>query len=523
VSDPAQRLSRADVPWLVAVAAVLLVQVLFVAVDVRLPEDRAQVFAASGAFEHALFGPGPLRPAFEALLRPTGWYAGVLSLLIETLPPSRALVRGLCVSWTVGWVWSIGRAARALGGPKAALAAVCLGAAMPLLIGTGRIIWYHVPEACMATGMLALWLRDPELRRWTSVAGLLALGVLTLSLRHTGLFWVASLLPLAWPALKAKRWAPLGVLGAGWLATSAIPLAQVPQYLAQKADARERYVDNVPGLLEQLPEHVGWLALVACLVGAGVFLAKRPRGGVTLAAWVIAPLVLVGVFRAGVDNHNLLASGLAIPAGVALAAWKPAASWVVAAHAALWHVAVWVIPSGSRPQNGLWLPPPNDQIFDLNRPWTGFGQDQVAALLLATCGPGPEQEKPGPGRPPPRVGACELVSHQGMFLPFSEYEGRLAFRVLDRPDVRVISLNDRTVGRTARMPVRALIEIQCPPDNVRKQTWDRLHPGSHLHADALRERLDLQPVWTTDLSEGCVLSWSVPRGELAQPDALPGG
>ncbi len=478
-SDDHPLLVRADWAWVGVLLLLVLGHGLFLALDGRVVADDV----------HMLEGL-PLQGAPGALLvQSGGWLKLLFAAVLEPRGYPPTVARGLFVGFALVVPLNAALLARRLGGPGAALAAAALTGAAPMVSAWGRTAWFHVPEAALVTTMAVLWARDPRLERWWTAWVLGGIAALAVLLRPSGLLWTLTLLPLAWPALRA-RWPRLLPVAVAWAVAAIVPLVEVGPYLWAKLEARERYVSMVEPLHEQIGMMVVWWVLLLCLVGAGLRLGRRRLQPVewTTLIWAVLPWVMVVVFRAGLDNHTLLVPGLAVLAGVGLARW----AW-----------APWVAVGGLVVQTGLtWLPSPplaglvtpdlRIAIQDYNRPYDEVGAEVLRERIRASC------------RAP---GYCVIATEQGLFHPFSKGDERFEVAQLGLEDVDVLHVH----RMNPRMPgIRALTSVRCTEDY---RAFHQLDPGAHPAADDLRRRLSLQEVARWDLSPECVLVWE----ELTSP------
>jgi hypothetical protein len=450
----------------------------------------------------------PSGELLRLLLEPTGWFNLLLGGLLRLTGPSTLVVRLVCIGWSLAVVGLAGLLARRLVGPWAALGTVALLSTSNLVVGLGRIVWFHVPEAALALGLAALLVGDPELR-WRRTAWLLALGgAAILTLRNTGGFWLASLLPLLWPALRARRWPLLGA-SLAWALASLIPLRTLSVYLQHKLQARGLYEEVVPPLAEQLQDHFGWISLALLAVSAclGLWTLRSRRGpALVLLSWVIAPLVLVGVFRSGIENHDLFAPALALLASVTLAR-GPRSSGALVLGVLVWQGLSWGLDRDQRrPLAGWVLSGDEEPMLDFQRPYTGLGEPEIRALFSATC-----------ASTSPR--SCLVLAHQGLFHPFSGGAGELELFLIGHPEVYLLPLHRRRIEQIRETP-RALAATECG-SGEQQELWTRRYPDSAHKLDAAVRRWELIEVWRAPTGDGCELVWYAPQGALVRPESLP--
>lgn len=370
--------------WALVVLAALA-HLAFAALDTRLPADGALVVHDLGPWLLA-FENGTLPPE---LLRESGaWYTAGMAAALHLSDRAPAALRLYCASFGLLLLIQTGRLGRLLHGPAGGALATGLLLSMPLVTGLARIPWFHIPEAALVvTAALALQ-RDPQLQRWTSWAVLVPSGLLVASLRTTGPFWLLSLAPLLWPALSARNWRVL-LLPLLWLPGAWIQLLVVAEYLSGKLAQRERYAEAVPGIWAQLDLAVGRVPLLLAAAGimvGGPWRARRPEL-LLLVLWLGLPLLLVGVFRAGVDNHPLICVGLAL-LGASATNRSHWAAAVPVGWAVLYWGLMWGLPEGLRARVPLWRA--ESPRMTLQVPWTGFGQAEIEEILRLAC-TGPER------------------------------------------------------------------------------------------------------------------------------------
>lgn len=480
-----RRSALTEGPWLAVVVCVAALHLRFLLVDTRLPGDRGLMFQELSRAQAAL-GDAALLP--HVLTSVTGWYQLALALALKVLGPSPELVQAPGLIWSTLLVLSTALVARKLAGPTAATLAAALVGVQPLAVDMGRILWFHVPEAALVVSALAVFVHDPELTRWRSVVAVSVLGVLALTLRHTGLVWVATLLPCLWPARRGRAW----VVVLSWGLAALVPLSGFVGYLELKAQAVDRYGDLVPGIAVQLGETVGWIPIAVSVVGIGLAArARTPAPWLTFAAWLVGPLALVGVFSAGIDNHTLFAPGLAIAGALGLSR-VPRAPAVAAAGFFLFHAL-----------GQLGLRADAEPIYSMERPYSEFGEPELRALFEATC--------PEGGRR-----SCRILTDKGLFRPYSTSRGELEFLTLGEDRVRVLPARLTPEAVVRQAPVHALARMVCEP-SPRGESWSRGEPSGEATVLAAIEAHGLAVAWERELSPGCVLAWWTPDGHLRAP------
>lgn len=490
--------------WWGVLAALGLSHLAFILLDTRVPGDQVFLFAALPAIRDAL---GPRGGGWASLLPLAGdiggWYNLAVIGLLEALGPSPALLKGILALPAWALALFIGLIARRLGGPGAALGAVSLAAATPLVVLWGRQIWFHVPEAALVTGAAALLLADPALARWRTVLGALLLGALAMTLRYTGLVWVGTLAPLLLAAGLAGARGRLAALTLGWAAAAILPARQLADYLSGKLATRDQYAAAVHGVGDQLTFMLGWGVLALGLLGALVVLWRRGLPWaplLTLLSWVLLPLVLLPIFQAGLDNHLLIAAGLPALGGLGLAALHPRASWAALALAVCFHALSWMPPSSPAYAlgGGVIGPVRTPPMTDLNRPYDTYGAPEVKALLDAACA----------GRPPR---GCFVLVHGGLLRPYSDSTNQLELYLLDEERAQLVPLQRRRPRGLLEGPAHAMVSMRCAPSSDQDR-WMALHPNDNALARLIVEQRGFEPAWVRDLGGDCQVLWSTPPG-----------
>ncbi|MCB9763306.1 MAG: hypothetical protein H6739_26305 [Alphaproteobacteria bacterium] len=499
-------MTRADLPWLGLLAALALAHGLFVALDTRVPGDQIFLFQALPAIRDALGpGGGGWASLLPMLRDSSGWYAMAVVGLLEAVGPSSPLLRVICVvpSWLL--VLSVVLTARRLGGPSAATATAGLLGSIPLVVTWGRQVWFHVPEAALITAAMALWVHDPRLARWRTVVALAALGALAMTLRQTGLVWVATLAPLALGAARAR----VAALFVAWGLAALLPLSHYGDYLGGKLLARSRYAEAVPALVDQIPFMVGWGALALGAAGLVALLRRRESVSIgilgVLVLWGTLPLALVGVFQAGLDNHTLFAVGLGLGGGLGLARLHRLGPWAAVGLFLAFHGLAYTDGGLRRVTAGRLAPQRAEPIVDLNRPYRGFGEPDLRALFAATC---PEGE------------GCFILVHRGLFRPFQDTTGALELYLMGEERVRLVPLHLRRPQGLVRGPAHAMASMRCSPSE-RLRAWQALRPDSDARAQTVIEERGFVKVWERPVTSDCALEWWAPPEGLPNPGALP--
>jgi len=220
-----------------------------------------------------------------------------------------------------------------------------------------------------------------------------------------------------------------------------------------------------------------------------------------LGIWVVMPCVLVSVFRSGVDNHTLLAPGLAIVGGIGLAS--------VRVHGAALGVAVVHIGLGwtsIRAGAGVIQPAASPSLIDVSRPHVGFGAEELSALFDATCA----------DMPPHR---CIIGADRGLFAPYSAGPAHLELYLIDEERVVVEPIIGISAARRPRR-LRAMASYDCP-GTQQARDWAFLNPQAEQERLRRVEAEDLQRVWSQSGSPECTVEWWEPRGRVRRPDLLP--
>jgi hypothetical protein len=468
--------------------------------DERLPQDRGLYYHDLPAFFSALRG-GAF--PFAALLEPGAWYNLLLAALFAVFGRSVELFRGVDLLWVLLLFLGVGGIARRLHGEKAAFVASALLAAMPVVVVHGRMNLIHTPEAALVVGLVWAWVADRRLERWRTRLLLAVAGGLVLALRPTGLVWVGALLPfLVWGGGRPSPWRglllPLGI----WFLCAIPDLLGIAAYLGPKVLARGRYAAAVPSLLEQLRGLLGgtmWLAFLLAPLG---FRRSGPPGGLFLL-WTLLPFALWALFRAGLDNFPLLAPGLALLASGA-SVRRPRLTLSLATLFLLLS-----LPSRTRPALGglPWVRPVIQLLRgselqgpqNFSRPWAGYGEPELKALLTALC---------------PRQGPCRIVVGSGLLHPEGEECGSFELFLAGVDDVEFTCLQYRPPPET---DLHALVRFAC---QGRGKDRGRRGPG-HADMERLVQLHKLLPVWGARYDAVCEVRWYVPEGRPPRPEAMP--
>ncbi len=517
---------KAPARWDLATAALILGvlagQALFAVLDLRMPRDPGLYYKLLPALYQALEHPIEQADAIAgALVQSSGWYNLLLAAGMHVLgrgPLVMELAMGL---WVGLLLLGTGLLARGVGGPSAGFNAVALGASMPLVLVMGRTPWIHIPEAALAVLVLVAWHRDPALQRWRTVISLGLGGALAITLRHSGLVWIAPLAPLLlWTDGRPRAWRRIPLVILCWALALVVPIIELQRYLEAKMGARERYVSQLPQLLEQAVSNLSWPTLWICGLGLALLILRRPRWprqplAPLLVLWLLLAGIMWVMFRAGLDNFTPAAPALAVLAGLGLArlgAWgaAPALLCFIVTTLPQWlpHSAVQPfmrVPgfpdftAGTHPNNHY-------------RPWDGFAWAQVGGLLEATCGPAlgePSGVEPGQG--------CVIAVDHGLFSPFTEDPGKLELFLMGADEVHLISLRD-----LQEMPKLAQLQALATYDCLeREEHWRERYPLTRQVLADMLDGYDLHPVWKEELSPACYYLWMTPEGALLDEAALP--
>lgn len=500
LTQPVRLASAAAVA--LAIGTTAAAHLRFLALDGRPPRDLCNCQRAlpevARSLETSL--PAGLQDAAGVLLTPTGWYSMLRLGAVELVGRAPETLQAFDLFGVLGVILGTAWLAWRLVGPGAAGPAALLVASMPALVVEGRQGWIHIPEAALVLAAMAAWTADPGLDRRRTVASMGILGGLAILLRPSGLVWVATLLPLLWRRPVRRVAVVLGL----WGIAAIVPLLALPEYLAAKAEARDRYATVIPDLWPQFLVLLGPGASTVVLVGLGIAALRRPAGLRIPAAWTAIALLLAVVFRAGLDNHTLLLAGLAILAGAGLA-WFPRLGVGVAG-------LVFVFQTG--PQ---WLPPPAQDsiwwrtpgawriqvapsILNYYVPFPRYGVAEVRGLLDAICG-----DKP-----------CTVVADQGLYLPYGEEPGLYELFAAGEARPKLRAVHDLTAEKAPR--VDALVEFDCPDQD---RAWQVRWPEAKATRDALIRRQHLEVVWGTEAGPGCMVRWRTPDRFVAHPERLP--
>jgi hypothetical protein len=501
-------------PALLAAGVVGTAHAWYVVLDQRLPRDPGLYYRQLPAAWEATSAPfSHLADLGHILASSSGWYNLLLASGMHVIGRGPMAFGLATLAWVVLLLVGVALVTRGLGSGRAALAATLLVGAMPTVVVEGRTPWIHVPEAALALACLAAWQRDPGLERRLGALAVALAGVLLITLRESGLVWAATLAPLLiWSGSGRRRWRRILLVLTCWAVAALVPLVELQAYLSAKFGARERYEDQLPDLVEQTVSNLSWPVIWAVLGGLVLMalpplaLSKRPAR-VVLAAWVLAALGMWAAFRAGLDNFTPAAAALGILAGLGL---SRLGSWGVLP--ALGAFAVVTLPQALPVRQVApfaQLPGFPDYLLgehpnNYYRPWRGFAQREVQALLSAVCPAGREEP-------------CVVVTGHGMFSPFTEDPGELELFLLGRQDVKLVSLRE-SPHPPELAHVDALVTYRCPD---REAAWRERYPYAADNRANMIWTHDFRPIWTMRLYGECRTLWMTPQGEVPNEAALP--
>lgn len=495
--------------WLAAVGH----QALFQWTDARIPGDQGRYFTEIPRYYWDLETWDTARPALlRALVDGAGWYELAVAGLLRAFGRSPWPMEALGVAFYGLLLAATAACARRLAGPAAAVGALALTAAMPMVTLFGRKEWIHVPEAALAMGMAWVWLTDPTLSRRRTVLGVVVPGLLMILLRPSGLIW-AGLLGLVlgvstwWGTVPRQRLVATGI-GLG-LATLPL-LPDLALYLERKSIARSRYAAELPELLMQVRSLFGELPLVICVLGLviGMIRPGIPRRAPTvlLATWALVPVPMVAIFRSGIDNFTPFAPALAVGVGVALASLHRKLALLPLGALALYLGFQWIPPTVV-PDVPV-LVPDDARYESLNvryRPNASYGGATVASLLDAVCDT--EDWR-----------ACHVVVDQGLFMQTSEEFGLLELFLLAEDRVGLRTVYEAPAEGWAAWGVDAFVQFRCRNSDW---IWWRRNPDLPQRAIELAVQTDMVQVWWDQVQPDCSVVWFTPNGSLHDASRLP--
>ena len=504
------RLRFWDLAALAVVVAVAVAQVSFLLADGRIPSDPG-LYYRDLPQRYADWQALDFSAILTGLIDSTGWYNALIALVMVCFgvsPELFAMFGVLWVSLILVGVWLI---ARRLHSPHAGLAAVCLTAAMPAIFLMGRTAWIHTPETAMVLLLVAAWCHDRTLERRRTVVAMALLGVLTVALRPSGAIWVGLLTPLLILG-SPRRWLRILAVALPWLLSLAVPLSNAEHYILAKAQARERYAEQLPDLIVQVIALVGHLPLglvgVGFVAGGISLLIRRPKTlesmVVVLLLWPGGALLLWAAFKTGLDNFPLIAPGLAILAAWGLARLARPLVLVPVPVFLLVYIPQW-LPTTSLmalhriPGAGLYLH--GSDIKNHYRVYQRYGWEDLKALIAATCG---EEQ-------------CIIAIDQGLLEPFSEDIGALELFLAQARTVELVTIRHGTLHPS--LDIDALVEFHC--DSQADLQWRQRFPDSVDNLTTILDDYALQPAWSRLVRDGCEVIWMTPDGGLLDPDAMP--
>ena len=456
-------------PLVVAVVTVVGMVAYFV-VDHRLPRDPGLYWAELPRGWRALGGQ-KWGMVGQILQRPGGWLV-MLMAAIGRLGRGVWLMEALSVVSVGTVVWSAGRLGAHVRGAAGGWLGALLAAGMPLVVVQGRLPWIHLPEAALLGVLMVVLVDDPALERKRSWLVAALAGAALASVRHSGLVWLVTVLPL----LRGRAWLLLVPWGLGALPS----LSALVPYISAKAAVRDSYAARLPGLGGQAARLVGMWTALALGVGMGL---RAKDGRWDRLAWVAVlqvgtAMLMWAVFRAGLDNFTPMALGLVVLA----AAGAGRVSIGLAAAGMAW---VWVF---------TFIPTGEADFRTLHRVWRAPEVRAVDQLVAASCVDGP----------------CRIGVDSGLYMPHGEEPGRLELWLRGQDRVQLVDLRAGARALT-ELPVEAVAEWDCGPDG---QEWLDRFPQSRAWQEVGRRRLGLQRAWVFRPDGQCALVWWTPGGVL---------
>ena len=491
-----------------AIISVVTAHVRFVLQDVRLPQDLGLYYRSMPDLYNALGGDQPWRAAWDALLTSGGWYNLLLSLLFKVFGRSPVVMQSIDICWVLAVLLLVAGCARHLGGALSGLIAVLLAGSFRILVIEARIAWIHIPELTMVLVALYAWVRDPTLQHRGTAVRMGVFGVLAMMIRPSGIVWVATMVPMVAERLRRpEERTRAGLLLMAWGVGFLLALRGIAPYLMAKSVARERYVEALPSLLEQVGGNLGIVAGAVAVLGAlACIIQHRRRESLLLGCWIAATLGMFWVFRAGMNNFPGYGAALAILAGWGLARWYRVGTAAALAAFLLYQVPQWL--PADRPSEryrrtlkALRVPfqPTPENYY---RPHRGVGSPEVIGLLDASC---PSTKEP-----------CDILVDQGLFKAFGEDPSGQLERFVARLDhVRVWELTWPWRNLVKARPV-ALAHFRC---GRRDLGWRERFPGSLDNLFSAIQRYGLEAAHEIPWTHDCTLVWMTPDGELSHPIA----
>ncbi len=478
---------RWDAAAAIVAAAVVGSHVRFFALDGRFPEDHGLYYTrvpdAWRFWGDLSVHAGDLVTLLAAR---GGWYEALLGAALRVFGRTPEVFDAVVAIWMPLIVVLTGLLARQLAGSAAAVFAVALAGSIPWVVVHGRTPWIHIPEAALVLGALTVWAGDQALERRRTRLVLALTGALAVSLRPSGLVWMAPLAVALAPWRGRRSWWVLAVWG-----IAAVPALRdvAGEYMSAKLDARADYEALLPSAWSQLLEGLGPLGLLVIDASVLAMILKRRwsgRVGAVVGCWVASAVAMWWIFSVGLDNFVVVAPGVAVLASAAAVAVHPQLAWVPVFALLL-----------SRAPGGVPHPSPKD----FKAPWTGFSPRTMEGLFTASC---------------PDGRACAIGVDRGLFTWFGEEPGDLALFLMGHDDVTVEDLRFR---RGDGLPaVQAAATWSCPG---LERDWDRKYPDAGENLAEVVEAQELMVVWRYAVSGTCTLLWMTPGGELLVPEALP--
>ncbi|MCP4810588.1 MAG: hypothetical protein GY913_33030 [Proteobacteria bacterium] len=494
---PAHDAGRHAWATLAIVAWVAGLHAVFLVLDARAVRDPGSLYRALPDLYFALGSPETWGAGMlSALTDTSGWWNLAVAAWLRLAGRSHDVVEW--ASWAAGLtlVGGVAWLARRLDGARAGTAAAALAAAIPALTLQARVPRVHVIETAALLLAVGVVHRDPKLQRVTTLVALGGLGAFLLNLRGTGVVWVVTLAAFViWGA--RDRLARVGLVGLCWLLASLPPLWRLSDYVGGKVDAKARYIANQPSVLEDLVStfEVGALALV--VLGVGLALrrdgpGRRPLAWLLLSWSVVATAIFV-TLRAGLTNYLPFVAGLAVVAGAGLARHRA----LIAITAAL------AIAQGVR--WSPWGPAPDLDGFEAldrpDRPWEGWGTDDVQGLLDASC------------RSDDWHG-CHVVVGEGLTRPGAHDPGQLALFLMAEDRVELRTVDDTPPAGWAQHGLDALVLFEC---GEASDAHYRRTPRARSTAAALIRSLRLVEIANAQVTPACSTHWYTPLGQLDAP------